>query len=226
MPLIPPLDEAQLAALLASRICHDLISPVGAINNALELYDDDADMQGDALELMRTAAANASARLQFARLAYGASGSVHAEINSADAERVADLMMQHEKAVLVWQNERYLLPKIEVKLLLNLLLVANASLPRGGRIEVKIQPNIDKRTFTIIAQGSIVKLPSKFIGLLNDEDQAQEAVNGASHEQERQKNQEEIDAHTIQFYYSCLLANIAKRKIDCHNELDKIILTF
>jgi len=211
MPFDPrlerPLDEAQLAALLASRICHDLISPVGAINNALELYDDDADMREESLQLIRSAAVNASARLQFARLAYGASGAAHFDVDSGDVQAVAALYMNHEKSDLIWQGERLLLPKIEAKLLLNLLLVANASLPRGGTIEVTVTSVNGRVNFILTAEGTIVKLPPKFAELLSGD------------------YGKEIDAHMIQFYYTCLLADLANKTIACHNEGEKIIFT-
>jgi len=205
MPLIQHLDEAQLAALLTSRICHDLISPVGAINNGLELYDDAADMREEALQLIRAAAAHASARLQFARLAYGASGASHVAIDSGEVEEVAALYMSHEKASLVWQAERLLLPKGEAKLLLNLLQVANASLSRGGTVEVVLAQKSDHVHFTLTAQGDMVKLPPIFAQLLAG------------------KCAEEINAHAIQFYYTCLLADLANKEIACHNEDKKII---
>ena len=68
------LSAVDLAALLCSRVCHDIISPVGAINNGLELLDEGG-ADEDAMKLIRTSARNASARLQFARIAFGAAGS-------------------------------------------------------------------------------------------------------------------------------------------------------
>jgi len=73
-----------LAALLCSRVCHDIISPVGAINNGLELLDEGgADVE--AMDLIRSSALNASVRLKFARLAFGASGSIGAGFGSRGA---------------------------------------------------------------------------------------------------------------------------------------------
>jgi len=202
------LDEAQLAALLASRICHDLISPVGAINNALELYDDDESMRQEALQLIRASALAASARLQFARLAFGASGAAHFDIDSGDAQTVAELYMKQEKADLIWKGERLLLPKNDIKLLLNLLLVANASLPRGGLIEVTLLPVDGRGHFTLNCQGQLVRLAPKFVEILSNP-----------------QSKQEIDAHAIQFYYTILLAALADRTIDCHNGEEKVILT-
>ena len=84
------LEPLDLAALLCSRVCHDVISPVGAIVNALEvLEEDDPSMKDFALDLIKKSARNASARLQFARLAFGAAGSAGAMIDLGDAGAVA-----------------------------------------------------------------------------------------------------------------------------------------
>ena len=82
------LSGPDLAALLCSRVCHDVISPVGAINNGLELLDEGG-TDDDALDLIRTSALNASVRLKFARLAFGASGSAGASIDTGEAEKAA-----------------------------------------------------------------------------------------------------------------------------------------
>src|SRR6201997_1962509 len=85
------LDSLDLAALLCSRVCHDVISPVGAIINGLEVLEEekDADMRGFALDLIKKSPHPASARLQFCRLAFGAAGSAGASIDTGDAEQVA-----------------------------------------------------------------------------------------------------------------------------------------
>ena len=84
------LSDLDLAALVSSRICHDIISPVGAIANGLELMDEetDQDMREQAMDLIRKSATQASAKLQFARLAFGAAGSAGAVIDLNDAEKV------------------------------------------------------------------------------------------------------------------------------------------
>ena len=131
------LSAPDLAALLCSRVCHDIISPVGAINNGLELLDEGG-ADEDAMKLIRTSARNASARLQFARIAFGAAGSAGMLIDTGDAEAVATAFLQNEKPELVWNGRRALLPKNKVKLLLNLILIANAAIPRGGKIAVTL----------------------------------------------------------------------------------------
>src|SRR6478609_6345439 len=96
------LDSLDLAALLCSRVCHDVISPVGAIVNGLEVLEEDNDpsMRDFALDLIRKSAKQASARLQFARLAFGAAGSAGAAIDLADAEAVAKGMFADDKITL------------------------------------------------------------------------------------------------------------------------------
>lgn len=195
MTLAVTLSPADLAALLCSRICHDLISPVGAINNGIELFDEGG-AEEDALQLIRMSAVNASARLQFARIAFGAAGSAGSEIDSGDAESVTKNFMQNEKANLDWQAPRLLLPKNEVKLLLNLVLIANASIPRGGDIYVSIREENGKRNFQLKVSGKMLRVPPKFLELYNG-----------------QTPSEPIDAHAIQPYYTLLLSQLSNMPI-------------
>src|SRR5690554_8127201 len=99
------LTAPELAALLCSRVCHDIISPVGAINNGLELLDEGG-ADEDAMQLIRASARNASARLQFARIAFGAAGSAGMQIDTGDAHAVAVAFFGNEKPELNWQGER------------------------------------------------------------------------------------------------------------------------
>ncbi len=134
------LDDLELAALLCSRVCHDVISPVGAITNGLEVLDDDNDeqMRGFALDLIKKSAKQASAKLQFARLAFGAAGSAGAEIDLGDAQEVTTSFIGDEKVTLTWEGPRETRPKNEVKLLLNMVLVGLTTIPRGGNLAVSI----------------------------------------------------------------------------------------
>jgi histidine phosphotransferase ChpT len=126
------LDALDLAALLCSRVCHDIISPVGAIINGLEVLDEDnGEMRDFAFSLIRKSAAQASAKLQFARLAFGAAGSAGAEIDLADAEKVARGYMEGEQAAFDRDAPRIQMPKHLVKLVLNLVLLSVAAIPRG-----------------------------------------------------------------------------------------------
>jgi histidine phosphotransferase ChpT len=182
------LSGPDLAALLCSRVCHDVISPVGAINNGLELLDEGAG-DSDALDLIRTSAVNASVRLKFARLAFGASGSVGASIDTGEAEKAAkDFAIAEKKTEVSWNGPRAIIAKNRVKLLLNLFLVAYAGIPRGGSIDVTLEnPEYDAK-FVITIKGRMMRVPAKFV----------EIANGTL--------EEPIDAHTVQPYYTVLLA--------------------
>ncbi|MDP9813183.1 histidine phosphotransferase ChpT [Rhizobium tibeticum] len=183
------LTGPDLAALLCSRVCHDVISPVGAINNGLELLDEGG-ADADAMDLIRTSALNASVRLKFARLAFGASGSVGASIDTGEAERAAkDFAAAEKKTEVTWSGPRAIIAKNRVKLLLNLFLVAYSSIPRGGILEVTLEdPELDAK-FKIVAKGKLMRLPPKFVEISTGE------------------VEEAIDAHTIQPYYTVLLAD-------------------
>src|ERR1700732_3268121 len=119
------LDPLDLAALLCSRVCHDVIGPVGAIINGLEMLDEeqDAETRTFALDLIKKSAGQASAKLQFCRLAFGAAGSAGSQIDTGDGEKTARGMLEDEKLKIVWNLPRQLLPKNQVKLLLNMVLI-------------------------------------------------------------------------------------------------------
>lgn len=186
------LDKLDLAALLCSRVCHDVISPVGAIVNGLEVLEDEDDpsMKQFALDLIAKSARQASARLQFARLAFGAAGSAGAQIDTGDAETVARGFIQDDRTTLEWQVPRALLPKNRVKLLLNLLLVAGATIPRGGSIRVEAAGDGETGGFVVHTAGSHARIPPHLSQLIEGE-----APEGGA-----------VDAHAIQPHYTGLLA--------------------
>src|SRR6266852_1219504 len=114
----PPMSDSSiealdLAALLCSRVCHDLISPVGAIVNGLEVLEEEKDEETKefALELIKKSARTASAKLQFCRIAFGAAGSAGAQIDLGDAETIARGFLEDDKTKLAWNLPRALLPK-------------------------------------------------------------------------------------------------------------------
>jgi histidine phosphotransferase ChpT len=201
------LSAPELGALLCSRVCHDIISPVGAINNGLELLDEGG-ADEDAMRLIRTSARNASARLQFARIAFGAAGSAGMQIDTGDAEAVATAFLANEKPALEWRGPRALLPKNKVKLLLNLILIANAGIPRGGRLTVELQDLETSPKFTLTANGPMVRVPARFL----------EMHSGV-------KSEEPVDAHAVQPYYTLLLAREAGMAISIRATAEEIVLT-
>jgi len=185
------LDPLDLAALLSSRVCHDVISPVGAIVNGLEVLEEekDAEMRGHALALIKSSAFEASARLQFCRLAFGAAGSKGSLIDTGDAEHVTRQMLADERTRLEWLAPRVLMAKNKVKVLLNLCLIADAAIPRGGEIRVISTGADDAVSFTIEARGVNARVAQTLPALL-----AGEGEEGS------------IDARAIQAYYTGMVA--------------------
>jgi histidine phosphotransferase ChpT len=185
------LSDLDLSALLCSRVCHDIISPVGAIANGLELMDDpdvDAAMKTTALDMVRSSAKTATAKLKFCRIAFGASGSAGAHIDLGEAGEIAKAFVGDEKIKLDWQAPRENRPKAEVKLILNMLMLAMAGIPRGGVVKVAV----DGRSFSVTAQGERAKVPQAMADVLT----------GAA-------ALDTLDARMVQPYYAKLLAQSA-----------------
>ena len=209
MPGPVTLEALDLAALLCSRVCHDLISPVGAVVNGIEVMEDDADEQTKtfALELIRKSAATASARLQFCRIAFGAAGSAGAAIDLGDAEGVARGMMEDDKTKLTWKLARVLLPKNRVKLLLNLLVLAGGTIPRGGSLVIDPIGEGDTMGFKITSNGLNSRIPQAVPALVMGE------------------AENPIDAHAIQPFYTGLLARVCGMSITLAPEGESIVVT-
>jgi len=197
------LTDVDLAALLCSRVCHDIISPVGAITNGLEVLDDEDDesMKEIALDLVRRSAKTAGAKLQFCRMAFGASGSAGAHIDVTEAEQVARAFVGDEKVQLEWNAPRETRPKSQVKLLLNMMLVAMAGIPRGGVVSVSLEGEL----FSAIAVGDHAKLPEKPAQLLRGEVAA-----------------EDIDPRLVQVYYMMRIADQLGYEVEMTYEERKV----
>jgi histidine phosphotransferase ChpT len=154
------MNDLDFAALLVSRVCHDLVSPVGAVVNGLEVLEDETDlaMRADALRLVAASAEQAAARLQFARIAFGAAGSAGAELDMAEVGRIMMGLLKGGKVELVWQALSVNWPKDWAKLLMNTVLAAADCLPRGGRVTVETTDKGLAPSFRVIAAGTIVRL--------------------------------------------------------------------
>lgn len=201
------LTGPDLAALLCSRVCHDVISPVGAINNGLELLDEGG-ADADAMDLIRTSALNASVRLKFARLAFGASGSVGASIDTGEAEKAAkDFAAAEKKTEVNWHGPRAIIAKNRVKLLLNLFLIAYGAIPRGGVIDITLENPEQDAVFTLNCKGRMMRVPPRLVELLSG------------------TPEEAVDAHSIQPYYTVLLGEEAGMTIDVVSTGEAIIFT-
>jgi histidine phosphotransferase ChpT len=205
----PAPDALELAALLCSRVCHDLISPVGAIVNGLEVLDDNPKPEDRefALDLIRKSAKTASARLQFCRLAFGAAGSAGAQIDLGDAQSMARGHLEDAKTKITWNLPRVLLAKNRVKLLLNMMVIAQQTIPRGGVITVDPIGEGDALSFRVAASGLNARMPQNIADLL------------ASTEAQG------VDAHAVQPYYTRLLAQSCGLNVLLAPEGDAIVVT-
>ena len=203
------LSSLEFAALISSRICHDVISPVGAISNGLEVLAEETDeeMREHASQLIQQSAAQASAKLQFARLAFGAAGSQGAEIDLRDAESVSRGIMDEEKHKLNWSGPIATVAKNKVKLLLNMVTICQAALPRGGTIDVAISGEGEDMAFEITSKGDRVMLSKSIPDLL------------------RGAYEEELSAHSIQPYYTGKLAEAAKMALKSTADEEQVLLS-
>ena len=154
------MNDLDFAAMLVSRVCHDLVSPVGAVVNGLEVLEDerDATMRADALKLVVSSAEQAAARLQFARIAFGAAGSAGAELDLTEVGRIVKGLVQGGKVSVDWQAAQVNWPKDWAKLLMNAALLGADSLPRGGQVRVETSSDPAAPSFTVRATGTNARL--------------------------------------------------------------------
>jgi histidine phosphotransferase ChpT len=148
--------DIDLAALLCSRLCHDLLSPVGAMNNGLELLADehDPEMRKRCMDLLAESAKSAADKLKFFRLAFGAAGGFGSEVDPNEARAVIEpLVTADGRTALLWAIPEGLMPKKAVKVLLNLVLVAKDALVRGGELHVGAEERDGAQEIVIRAVG-------------------------------------------------------------------------
>ena len=204
-------SSLDMCSLLASRVCHDVISPVGALVNGLELLDDDpdAEMKRFAMDLISSSAKSASTKLKFCRLAFGASGSSGSTLDLGEAEDVCRLYVSdNSKAELDWTGPRSSYPKNRVKLLMNVLLIGLSCVPRGGVVSVRIDDPTDDPSddsvFSLRCSGELAVIPPVFAEVLDGK----------------------LDnvTHDIQPYFTWLLADSEGLTLSATKDGDDVIL--
>ena len=196
------LSDLELAALISSKICHDVIGSVTAIHNGLEILDEDdnADAKSYALDVIRTVTQQASARLQFARIAFGASGASDAAIQLATAEEIARGLIGQGKHKLHWHIPPGPFDRDKVKLLLNLIASAVTALPRGGVLDVGMSSVDGRVAFLVRCRGPGAR-PPQYLA---------EFSSGVK--------PPPLDAMTIQAYYTCRLAATAGMRLEVRKD--------
>ena len=205
---VPPTD-LELAALISSKICHDVINPVGAIYNGLEILDEDDDAQAKsyALNVIRNVTEQASARLQFARFAFGAAGSAGTMIDLHTAEQISRgfIGITQGKHKLTWRGAPGHMVKDKVKLLLNLVACSVTALPRGGEIDVAMGGSFETPSFLIRCKGTSARPPQYLTDFVAG-------------------NPQTLDAMNIQAYYTYRIAQTANMRLEILKDGADILL--
>jgi len=152
--------DLRVAELLASRLCHDLVGPIGAVNNGMELIEDEEPgMIGEALKLAANSAEQAANKLQFFRLAYGmAGGRVGGDLS--ELRDLAARYLGSDKTSLEWavETDPSSTPEGLAKLLLNMIALAAEALPKGGALSVAVRPGTAGLDVSVAATGPGAKL--------------------------------------------------------------------
>jgi histidine phosphotransferase ChpT len=155
------MNEIEFSALMVSRVCHDLVGPLGAVVNGLEVLEDerDAAMRDDAIRLVATSANQALARIQFMRIAFGAAGSAGAELDLGEIGRLVQGLLEGGKTKLEWNVPQAYWAKDWAKLLMNAALLGADCLPRGGVVKVDAEAGAPR--FRVHASGMVARMPEE-----------------------------------------------------------------
>ncbi len=166
------MDDIEFAAFLVSRVCHDLVGPLGAVVNGLEVMEDerDAAMRADALKIVSSSALQALARLQFLRIAFGAAGSAGAELDVGEVGRLVGGLLEGGKVKLNWQGASVNWPKNWAKLLMNAALLGADCLPRGGQLDVQVGADPTAPAFRIVATSPHARLQEEVANAVRGEE--------------------------------------------------------
>lgn len=203
------LTDLELAAMISSKICHDVIGPISAICNGLEILDmdQDQDAKASAMDMIRNVSEQASARLQFARYAFGASGSLGSLIDLETAERISRGLIGQGKHKIAWRGPSGYMVKDKVKLLLNLVASAVAALPKGGEIMVLITGTAERPSFLIRCRGMGARPPQYLTDFIVA------------------RKSPPLDPINIQAYYTTRLAGSARMRLEILKEGADILLS-
>ena len=162
-----PVDGAELAAFIAAKLCHDFISPAGAVMSGLDLLDDPSaqDMRDDALGLIRQSAAKMVALVHFARVAFGAATSSE-QFSGAELHGLVAGLTEGGRAVLDWRVGEAAFTKIQARALINLAYLTVSALPMGGTAVVTARREDGRLLLVGSAEGARARLkPEAVIGL-------------------------------------------------------------
>jgi histidine phosphotransferase ChpT len=164
------MNEVDFASLLCSRLCHDMLSPVGALNNGIELLADETDpeMRERCLELLAESARVTANKLKFFRLAFGAAGGFGDLIDPREAQvAIEGLFAGDGKIQFGWMVNQSALSKTAIKVMMNLALIAGDALVRGGRLDVGAERCGNTTEIAIRAEGPRLAVDPEITATLN-----------------------------------------------------------
>ena len=177
------IKSREFASLLCSRLCHDLLSPVGALNNGLELLADETDpeMRDRCPELLADSARASANKLKFFRLAFGAAGGFGDEVDTGEARAAVEGLFGAEgKIGITWLVEEQRMSKSALKVLLNLVLLAGDALGRGGALVVGAEKHGAGTDIVVRAEGTRIvidpELKKALVGDVSEDDLAPRAA--------------------------------------------------
>jgi histidine phosphotransferase ChpT len=202
--------ELRVLELVCSRLCHELISPITAVNNGMELVaDGGADMLVEVTDLLTHSAAEASGVLQFYRIAYGLGGQDAPPISLGEAKRLTEGMLGNGKVKLAWTigeaGSDGGLGRRGMKLLLNVLVMAIDALPRGGTLAIRLDEAAARVTIEASGTGARIEAASK-------EAYAHATAVGA------------LSARNVHAYFTSLVAADAGGSVEMTEEPDRVTL--
>lgn len=177
------ISPTDFASLLCSRLCHDLLSPVGALNNGLELLADETDpaMRQRCLDLMSESARTSANKLKFFRLAFGAAGGFGDQVDAREAQNGIAGLFAEKRITLGWMVEEPTLPKGAVKVMMNLAMIAGDALVRGGQLDVGAEVIDGHIELVVRAEGPRVILDEELRAALTDGNAAVTSRSAAAH---------------------------------------------
>lgn len=200
------MDELKIASLLCSRLCHDLVSPIGALNNGVEVLEEEtsASVRKEAIALLSESARAAIGKLLFFRVAFGAATGFGAEISLGEVKQAAEGVFAHSRVKLDWPAEQSTaqnIPKTVAKLCLNLVMLAGEALIRGGTIRPEVEVASDGIRIAVIAKGAGATLHESTVSGLKGGIDA-----------------ENIEVRTAQPWFAHRIASTAGASLDIRND--------
>jgi len=207
---VTKLTPSDLAALMCARICHDLVSPIGALGAALEVLGDESnqDMHEDAMDLVRTSASQATNKLKFLRLAFGAGTSAPGMLSMDQIKSLVEDMYGSGKADLIWKTDLEGLEKNHARLLLNLVMIGVQCIPRGGDLNIHIDVGPSAQIMSLVATGPKARIYEEF----------QRTLAGKAPD-------DGFDGRTIQPFYAGMMVRELQGRIDSSIDGETVTIT-